>query len=379
MTTRARDLRAESAFHAYRQSVGRKRHELTTPALVLDLSILRRNIATMAEWTRTHAKIRPHAKAHKCPDIARLQVAAGAIGITVATVWEAVAMADAGLDNILIANEVMGGEKLKKLAETACETNILVAVDSMVGADALGRAALGAGVTIGVLIEVDVGMGRGGLRTPTEACSLATALSRLPGIVLRGVMGFEGHAVTEPDRAVRASMAAEAMERLIACVEILERAGFEIEIISAGGTNTYDMTGANARVTELQAGTYVFMDMAYAPLVPAFKPALSILGTVMSRNGQTAVLDFGTKVMAMDLGRPALVDPCATIRAVHEEHTLLDVQDDTRLRVGETVEVIVGYCGGTVNLNDVYHVVQDDQVVDVWPILARGPGHNRVA
>jgi D-serine deaminase-like pyridoxal phosphate-dependent protein len=378
VTTPVRDLRAESAFHAYRQSVGRKRHELTTPALVLDLTILRRNIATMAEWTRTHARIRPHAKTHKCPNIARLQVAAGAIGITVATIWEAVAMADAGLDNILVANEIIGEEKLKSLAEAARETNILIAVDSIAGANALGRAALNAGATIGVLIEVDVGMGRGGLRTPTEACSLATALSGLPGIVLRGVMGFEGHAVTQPDRAVRATMAAEAIERLIACVEILERAGFEIEIISAGGTNTYDMTGANPRVTELQAGTYALMDMAYGPLVPAFKPALTILGTVMSRNERTAVLDFGTKVMAMDLGRPALVEPCATVRAVHEEHTLLDVQDDARLHVGEPVEVIVGYCGGTVNLNDVYHVVENDQVVDVWPILARGPGRSLI-
>lgn len=379
MTTRVRDWHAESALDACRQSIGRRRHELTTPALILDVGILRQNIATMAEWTRTHAKIRPHTKTHKCAEIARLQVAAGAVGITVATVWEATAMASAGLDNILIANEVIGEEKVTRLAETARDINILVAVDSMAGADALSCAARIAGATIGALIEIDVGMRRGGMRTPTEACSLAATLSRLPGIVLRGVMGYEGHVVTEPDRARRARMAAEAMERLIACAEILEHAGFEIEIVSAGGTNTYDMTGANPRVTELQAGSYVFMDTAYAPLAPAFKPALTILGTVMSRNGRTAVLDFGTKVMAMDLGRPALVEPCATIREVHEEHTLLDVQDDTRLSVGEVVELVVGYCGGTVNLNDVYHVVENDRVVDVWPILARGAGRSFVA
>jgi len=209
-----------------------------------------------------------------------------------------------------------------------------------------------------------------------EACTLAPALSRLPGLVLRGVMGYEGHVVEEPDRALRARQAAEAIERLIACVERLERAGFEIEIVSAGGTNTYDMTGANPRVTELQAGSYVFMDTTYGPITPAFKPALSILGTVISRNERTAILDCGTKVLAMDLGRPALMKPCAKIRAVHEEHTLLDVEDDSRLRVGEPVEMIVGYCGGTVNLNDVYYVVEDDEVVDVWPILARGPGRS---
>jgi D-threonine aldolase len=377
--TRVRDVHTASVLNAYRESIGRRRHELTTPALILDVSILHRNISTMAEWTKTHAKIRPHAKAHKCAEIARLQVAAGAVGITVATVWEAVAMASAGLDDILIANEVIGEEKLTRLAATARDTSILVGIDSMAGADALARAILAAGTKIGVLIEIDIGMHRGGVRTPTEACRLAEALSHLPGIVLRGVMGFEGHVVTEPDRGQRARMAAEALERLLACVEILERAGFEIEIVSAGGTNTYDMTGANARVTELQAGTYVLMDMAYGPLVPAFQPALTILGTVMSRNERTAVLDCGTKVMAMDLGRPALVEACATVRVVHEEHTLLDVQDDARLRVGEAVELIVGYCGGTVNLNDVYHVVENDQVVDVWPILARGPGRSLVA
>lgn len=373
-----RDVHEESSFDAYRQSIGRRRHELTTPALLLDLDVLRRNIATMAEWTQTHAKIRPHTKTHKCAEIARLQVAAGAVGITVATVWEAVAMARAGLDNILIANEVIGEEKLRWLAETARNTSILVAIDSQTGADALARAAVAAGTEIGVLIEVDVGMHRGGVRTPLEACRLAATLARLPGIVLRGAMGYEGHVVTEPDREHRASMAAEAMDQLTGCVEILERSGFEIETVSAGGTNTYDMTGANARVTELQAGSYVFMDTAYAPLTPAFQPALTILSTVISRNERTAILDFGTKVMAVDLARPALLDHCATIRAVHEEHTLLDVEDDKCMGIGEPAELIVGYCGGTVNLNDVYHVVQDDRVVDVWPILARGPGRGAV-
>lgn len=376
MTDLRQDLQPERAFQGYRQSIGRRRHDLTTPALILDLDLLRKNIRTMAEWTRSHAKVRPHTKIHKCVEIARLQVAAGAVGLTTATVWEALVMARAGLDNILIANEVMGEEKLLRLAEAARETHIIVAVDSLVGAEALSRAAVAAGARIGALLDIDVGLRRGGVRTQPEACALATALARLPSIVFRGVMGYEGHVVEEPDRALRARQAAEAMERLIACVELLERAGFEIEIVSAGGTNTYDMTGANPRVTELQAGSYVFMDTTYGPITPAFKPALSVLGTVISRNERTAILDCGTKVLAMDLGPPALMKPCAKIRAVHEEHTLLDVEDDSRLRVGEPVEMIVGYCGGTVNLNDVYYVVENDQVVDVWPILARGPGRS---
>ena len=376
MTTLENASRSERAFDAYRQSIGRRRGELTTPALILDLELLRKNIQTMAEWTKSHAKVRPHTKIHKCVEIARLQVAAGAVGLTTATVWEALVMARAGLDNILIANELMGEEKLRLLAEAARETHFIVAVDSRVGAEALSNAALAAGARMGVLLDFDVGLRRGGVRTQAEACALASELVRLPGIVFRGVMGYEGHVVEEPIRDVRARLAAEAMERLIACVDLLESAGFKIEIVSAGGTNTYDMTGANPRVTELQAGSYVFMDTTYGAITPAFKPALSILGTVISRNETTALLDCGTKVLAMDLGKPALVKPGAKIRAVHEEHTLLDVEDNNLLPLGEPVEMIVGYCGGTVNANDVYYVVEGDEVVDVWPILARGPGRS---
>ena len=374
MTTQPHRLRQDPGLDAYRKSIGQRRHELTTPALILDLNLLRQNIETMAVWTRTHTKVRPNTKSHKCVEIARLQVTAGAVGVTAATVWEALTMASAGLDNILIANQVLGQEKLRRLAEAARETRIIVAVDSQVGAEALSRAAMAAGAKIGILLDIDVGLHRGGVRTCPEAYALATTVSRLPGVVLRGVMGYEGHVVTERDRTLRARMAAEAMERLIGCVESLEHAGFEIEIVSAGATNTYDMTGANPRVTELQAGSYALMDATYGPLTPAFKPALSVLATVVSRNERTAILDCGTKVMAMDLGPPALMEPCATIRAVHEEHTLLDVEDPERLRLGEPVRLIVGYCSGTANLNDVYNLVEGDRVVDVWPILARGPG-----
>jgi D-serine deaminase-like pyridoxal phosphate-dependent protein len=379
VTTPQDAIPPERAFDAYRQSIGRRRLELTTPALILDLGLLRKNIQTMAAWTQSHAKVRPHTKIHKCVEIARLQVAAGAVGLTTATVWEALVMARAGFDSILIANEVMGDEKLRLLAAAARETHFIVAVDSRVGAEALSNAAVAAGAKIGVLIDIDVGLRRGGLRTQAEACALAAELVRLPGIEFRGVMGYEGHVVEETNRDTRARLAAEAMERLVACVVSLERGGFKIEIVSAGGTNTYDMTGANPRVTELQAGSYVFMDTTYGPITPAFKPALTILGTVISRNEKTAILDCGTKVLAMDLGKPALVKPCARIRAVHEEHTLLDVEDDSLLPVGQPVEMIVGYCGGTVNANDVYYVVENDEVVDVWPILARGPGRSLAA
>jgi D-serine deaminase-like pyridoxal phosphate-dependent protein len=359
---------------AHRSAIGRARRELTTPSLILDLDVVRRNIAAMAEWTKTHARIRPHTKVHKCPEIARLQLAAGAIGLTTATVWEAAAMARAGFDNILIANEVVGEEKLSLLAATARQKNILVGVDDPAGAHALSAAVQQAGSKIGVLVEIDIGLRRGGVRTDEAALRVAQTVSSLPGLVLRGAMGYEGWVVMEPDREVRARKAAEAIGRLVARVERLEQAGFPIEIVSAGGTNTHDMTGAHPRVTELQAGSYALMDAAYAPLSPSFQPALSILAMVMSRHETTAVLDCGTKVVAIDLAPPLPMDFSIRVREVHEEHTLLDVAANHPLRFGDRVEMTVGYCGGTVNLHDVYHVVEQGRVVDVWPILARGDG-----
>jgi len=364
---------------AYRSAIGRRRHELTTPVLILDLAILRQNIETMGVWTRTHAKIRPHTKVHKCVEIARMQVAAGAVGLTTATVWEALAMAHAGFDNILVANEVAGEEKLSQLAAAARETNFLVGVDDPEGARALSRAATAAGAQIGVLVEIDIGLRRGGVRSDQEACRVSETVSQLPGLVLRGAMGYEGWVVMEPDCAVRAQKAAEAIGRLAATVQTLERAGFAIGIVSAGGTNTYDMTGVQPRVTELQAGSYALMDAAYAPLTPVFKPALTLLGTVVSRHETTAVLDCGTKVVAVDLAKPVPMDPSIKVREVHEEHTLLDVAEDHPLRFGDRVELTVGYVGGTTNLHDVYHVVEQDLVVDIWPIVARGAGRGPAA
>jgi len=359
---------------ARRSAIGRARKELATPALLLDIEILRGNIAAMAEWTRTHAKIRPHTKVHKCPEIARLQIAAGAIGLTTATVWEAAAMVRAGFDNILIANEVAGKEKLALLASLARERSLLVGVDDPDGARALSAAMERAGARINVLVEIDVGLRRGGARSEDEALHVAQTVSSLPGLMLRGAMGYEGWVVMEPDREVRAAKAEQAIGHLAAGVERLEREGFAMEIVSAGGTNTHDMTGMHPRVTELQAGSYALMDSCYAPLSPKFQPALSIMATVMSRHGAEAVLDCGTKVVAIDLALPLSKDPNIKVREVHEEHTLVDVAADYPLRFGDTVELTVGYCGGTVNLHDVYHVVERDRVVDIWPILARGDG-----
>jgi D-serine deaminase-like pyridoxal phosphate-dependent protein len=352
--------------------IGGSRIDLPTPALVLDVDVVRQNIATMAAWNRDHVAVRPHFKTHKCIEIAREQIAAGAIGITCATVWEAAELVSAGLDDILIANEIVGPGRISVLAELAREARITVAVDDAGNAAALADLARSAGVELGVILEVDVGLHRGGVRSSEEAVRLARHVDSLTGLRLRGVMGYEGHVVTEPDPGVRRRRAAIAMGQLARFVDALRQGGHAVDVVSAGGTNTYDMTGADPRVTELQAGTYVVMDGAYAPLAPAFRPALTIMATIVSRHGTTAVLDCGKKCLAVDAAPPT--PPTGSVREVHEEHTLLDVGDEEPLAVGDVLELIVGYCGGTINLHDVYFVCSGQEIVDVWEIRGRGPG-----
>lgn len=355
-----------------RQFIGRARTELPTPALVLDLDTMRENITTMASWSKRHAAIRPHFKVHKCLEIAREQIGAGAIGMTAATVWEAAALVVGGIDEILIANEVVTPQKVALLAELARDARIIVAVDDASVAARLSKAALEQRSQIEVLIDVDVGMRRGGVRSIEEARELARSLENLEAVAFRGVMGYEGHVVLEPDRKRREALALQAMDHLAQYVEALENDGHPIAIVSAGGTNTYDMTGAHPRVTELQAGTYAVVDAAYARLVPAFRPVLTVVAGVVSRKSGTAILDCGTKALAIDVAPPE--PPDGTVREVHEEHTLLDLEDGARLAVGDVVELGVGYSGGTVNLHDAYFVASGEEVVDVWPIVARGAG-----
>jgi D-serine deaminase-like pyridoxal phosphate-dependent protein len=365
---------------AYGSAIGRKRAELVTPALILDLGAARRNIASMADRMRTMpASLRPHTKVQKSAQLARLQIEAGAIGVCTATVWEAIVMSRDGIDDVLIANEVCGRGKVTALAKAAKDGRLTVAVDDASNAADLSDAVSAAGSNLEVLIEADVGMGRGGVRSPEEAVDLARRLHGMPGLRLRGVQGYEGHCMHELDRSARAEKAQTAMAYLGEVVDRLAAAGFGCEVVSAGGTGTYDMTGANPRVTEIQAGSYVFMDAFHANLVPGFSHALTVLGTVVSRHGSTVVLDSGRKSIGIDFVLPTMVAyPSYQARYFAEEHALFDVDDDCDLKLGDTVELIPGYAPTTVNLYDVYHVVEDGVVADIWPIIPRGPGHGGI-
>jgi D-serine deaminase-like pyridoxal phosphate-dependent protein len=361
----------------YRSALGRHRRELITPALILDLDVARRNIDFMTQRLKSlHAKLRPHIKVQKSVELAKMQVKAGAIGVCTATVWEALVMSRAGIEDVLIANEVVGSEKIQALSEIAKGGHLTVAVDDTNNADDLSKAVSKAGSKLDVIIEIDVGMGRGGVRSADEAVALAKHLASLSGLRFRGVQGYEGHCMLEPDRELRVKKAREAMDCVGSAVGRLAKAGFKCEIVSAGGTGTYDITGADPRVTEIQAGSYVFMDNFHGNLVPGFSKSLTVLGTVVIQHGDTLVFDCGRKSVSIDFVQPTMVDyPFYSARYFAEEHALFDVDMRCNLKLGDTMEFVPGYGPTTVNLYDAYHVVEGGVVVDIWPIIPRGPGH----
>lgn len=373
MTTQLHDY----ILKAYKSAIGRPRGELVTPALILDLDVAKRNINFMATRIRSlKAELRPHIKVQKSPELALMQIEAGAIGVCAATVWEAIVMSRAGVKDVLIANQVGGKEKIKALAAAAKNNCLCVAVDDPRNARDLSDAACAASSEIGVLIEVDVGMGRGGVRSAEEAVTLSQCLSKLPGLNFRGVQGYEGHCMRETDRGVRIKKVCEAMDYLGAVIDDLEKAGYSCEVVSAGGTGTYDITGDNPRVTEIQAGSYVFMDNFHGNLVPGFSPALTVLGTVIIQHDNSIVLDSGRKSVGIDYVLPTMMEyPFYQARYFAEEHAVFDVDERCTLKYGDTAELIPGYAPSTVNLYDAYHVVENDVVVDIWPIIPRGPGH----
>jgi D-serine deaminase-like pyridoxal phosphate-dependent protein len=360
---------------AYGAAIGRNRRDVVTPALILDLPAARRNIDKMANLLRPlPAKIRPHIKVHKSPELARMQIDAGAIGISTATVWEAVVMVRSGLDSIFIVNTVAGREKLAAIAEIAGDAEVMVAVDDADNAAAIGAAARAAGSNVGVLVEVDTGMDRAGVDTPEAAAALARKLSRIEGIRLLGVTGYEGHCSLTPEAGLRALRQREAMTMLVEAADRIIAAGLPCPIVSAGGTATWNWTAADPRVTEIQAGSYVVMDNFHAPMAGDFEHALTVATTVISRPHDRVIFDAGNK----SLGAPALttvVGHDLTGFRFDEEHGVFVARPNEPLRVGDVVELLPGYAPGTVNWYDAFHVVDGDRVVDIWPVLPRGPGH----
>ena len=337
---------------------------------------MQRNIERAASYyAERQCKLRPHFKAHKTPEIARRQMAAGSCtGITVATVGEAEVIERERLCNeVLIANEILGPGKADRAAAVAKKCTLIVAIDSDETLDDLARAATAAEVEIGVLIDVNVGLPRCGIAPGEPAVRLAERADEAPGIVLRGAMGYEGHVMAIRDRSEREAKAHKAMDRLLSTVRMMREAGLRTEIVSAGGTCTYDITGSIEGITEVQAGTYVLMDNSYLYEDLPFELAFTIHATVLSRpRPEQCAADAGLKAMASDHGVPGIEVEGASVLFLSDEHCTISLPAESGIRPGERIRLLPPHIDPTINMHDVLYAVEGDEVVGVWPVGARG-------
>jgi len=367
----------ELVMRQYGQAVGQRREELVTPALVLDIDAAQRNIDRMASELRAMGStaIRPHYKTHKSPDLAHRQVLAGAGGLSMATVWEAAVLAGAGLDDLFVVNTVSHPAKLAVLAELARDHRILVAVDEAPNAAAHSAAAVKAGSQLGVLVEVDTGMDRCGADTAEEALAVARQVSGLPGLRFEGITGYEGHCTLTPDRHLRHERQGEAMKHFVGVADLIEANGLPCPIRSAGGIATWHWTASYPGITEIQAGTYVVMDNFHGQMVSGFEHSLTVQATVISRQSGKVIVDAGNKSVA-DPANVTIAGHDHQVFRFDEEHGIFSAPEGSRLKVGDSVALVPGYSPTTVNWYDAYHVVRADVVVDIWPVIPRGPGHH---
>jgi D-serine deaminase-like pyridoxal phosphate-dependent protein len=370
----------DRARREYGEAIGQRREELITPALVLDIDAAQRNIDRMAgELKRLgRATIRPHYKTHKSPDLARRQLGAGAGGLSMATVWEAAVLAAAGMDDLFVVNTVAHPAKIAVLAGLARDHRVLVAVDEAPNAAAHSAAAVAAGSTVGIMVEVDTGMDRCGVDTAAECLALARQVMELPGLRFEGITGYEGHCSLTFDAGLRHERQQEAMSFFTGVAALLEAEGVPCGIRSAGGIATWRWTAGFPGVTEIQAGTYVVMDNFHGNMVPGFEHSLTIQATVISRQSGKVIVDAGNKSVAA----PADVSIAGhdlKVSRFDEEHGIFSAPEGSPLRVGDALALVPGYSPTTVNWYDAYHVVQDGVVVDIWPIIPRGPGHHGLA
>jgi len=366
----------KKSMHFNEPSVGTHKEQLDTPILLVDLDVMESNIERMARYFRkTSAELRPHTKTHKTPILAHKQISAGAIGITCAKLGEAEVMIASGIKDVLIANEIVPYQKIVRLVNLAKHANPMVAVDDPHNVDDLSQAAQSNNVNLRVLVEVDIGMKRCGVQPGKPALKLAQKLVKSKNLLFAGLIGYEGHTVTIPDFEKRKYEAEKALSLLIETRELIEQNGLEVGIMSGGGTGTYNITGQFPGMTEVQAGSYIFMDSHYRKVLKDFDCALTILTTVISKpNRDTVIIDAGLKTATTELGMPELKDlPEAELVHLSEEHSKLDMsKSDANLKPGDKIELIPSHCCTTVNLHDKLYGIRNGTLEAIWDIEGRG-------
>jgi D-serine deaminase-like pyridoxal phosphate-dependent protein len=355
--------------------------DVETPAVLVDLDVLQRNIARMAQAARdAGVRLRPHAKTHKVPEVGRMQIAAGAVGLTLAKPGEAEVFADAGFEDIFLAYPVVGADKARRLLALADRLRLRVGADSIEGARTLGEVFAGAGRRLDVLLKVDVGSRRVGV-LPKDALETARRLADLPGLRLRGVFTHSGMGYGEKTPDGVAAQGRHEGGTMARVAEELRAAGLPVEEVSVGSTPTGRSAMTVAGVTECRPGTYVYQDASQVNLGTCALEdcALTVVATVVSTPApDRAVLDAGSKTLSSDPLRPEagghgwIVGRKSRVQRLSEEHGVVDVVAGESFRVGERVRVIPNHACVVSNLHDRILAVRADRVEAEWPVAARG-------
>jgi D-serine deaminase-like pyridoxal phosphate-dependent protein len=353
--------------------IGQALDALDTPQLLIDLDVVDANLKRLFDTARQRGvDVRTHFKSLKCAGLAKYIHAAGGKTFLCAKLNEAEVLADAGLTDLLIANQIVGPIKLRRLGALAKRAQVRVCVDDPQNVTDLSRAMQEAGATLGVLIEIDIGMARCGLPPGEASLKLAQHIGRSPGLRFDGLQGYDGQLQLMTDMDEKRVKCLQGLEQLVGTRRLLEKAGFPVKVVTGAGTGTWEFTAGYEGVTEIQPGSFVLMDCVYHGVRPEFGCALSIYATIMSRRPSWYVLDAGSKAISKDFGMPIVKDhPQDNLVRLSEEHAKVE-STDLRVRVGERREVIPAHCCATMNLHRACVAVRKGKIEALWPIEASG-------
>lgn len=356
--------------------LGQTKGSLDTPALLIDLDVLESNVARIADACRLGGVAwRPHIKSVKAPELAKKLISSGAHGVTCATLGEAETMVSAGIHSVLIANQIVGPSKIARLVEISRRADVIVAVDSRANIAELAAAASDSGTVLSVVIEVDIGLQRAGVEPGKPVVELAQAIVYRPTLRLRGLLAWEGHTTTIVDPNEKAASISAAIRHLTASAESCRGAGIPIEIVSCGGTGTYNFAANEPGITEIQAGGGIFSDVRYqTKFHVALDCAMTVLTTVTSRpNPRRIICDAGKKSMSGDaaLPRPLEIGTVVSV-TLSAEHARVELQEPCdKPAVGDTLEFVVGYTDTTTNLHDEIYGLRNGRITNVFRLPPR--------
>lgn len=345
---------------------------LDTPALLIDLDVLDANLERMLSTCRERGvNLRVHFKSLKCGGLARYLLDKGISTFLCAKANEAEVLVDYGIRNIMIANQIVGTHKLRRVAELAKRVELAVCVDDAENVRALSRAAQAAGATLGVFVEVDIGMNRCGVQPGAPAVEIAKLIAGLPGLQFRGLQGYDGHLQMIADEDERRQKCLVGLAALAMTRKQIEEAGIAVPVVTGGGTGTWEFVAGAAGMTEIQPGSFLLMDAIYRKVRPEFGCSLSILTTVMSRRRGQYILDAGSKAISQDFGKPAIKGRSEeTVTRLAEEHTYVECADPPL--IGARREVLPAHCCATMNLHRTALAHRAGKIEAVWPIEASG-------